>query len=286
MKERSVIVHPPVKHEGRKAEVHGVLVGRARGLRDVIEVLRGVRVGKGWDEGDVAGLPATLKCGQRAADLRPGGALCRRADGPVRVRPAGIMHRLAGCASCWTSSVRMSRTAFRCATSDPSGHSDGGLRMLEGWWSLPRPHWTEGRWMDRGVLLLRGDGSLRPEIAPAPGVVQGPVGLAVREIVDRGEALRVVVDAGQQLVDRERSAFRRRLAGQRDAIQRACLTAVTGRPMSLASRVRDCSTGQAVSATGPLRGPIGSISRARSPIVNWACVSCSAALRNSATICS
>jgi hypothetical protein len=58
MKERSVIVHPPVKHEGRKVEVHGMLVGRTRGLRDVIEVLRGVRVGKGWDEGDVVGLPA------------------------------------------------------------------------------------------------------------------------------------------------------------------------------------------------------------------------------------
>jgi hypothetical protein len=40
MKERSVIVHPPVKHEGRKVEVHGMLVGRTRGLRDVIEVLR------------------------------------------------------------------------------------------------------------------------------------------------------------------------------------------------------------------------------------------------------
>ncbi|WP_405914619.1 hypothetical protein [Streptomyces sp. NBC_00728] len=58
MKERSVIVHPSVKHEGRKLEAQGVLVGRACGLRDVIEVLRGARVGKGWDEGDVAGLPA------------------------------------------------------------------------------------------------------------------------------------------------------------------------------------------------------------------------------------
>ncbi|MGW7611638.1 hypothetical protein ACWGKW_31160 [Streptomyces sp. NPDC054766] len=57
MKERSVIVYPPVKYEGRKVEVDGVLVGRACGLRDLTEVLQ--RAGwEGLDEVDVLDLPA------------------------------------------------------------------------------------------------------------------------------------------------------------------------------------------------------------------------------------
>ncbi|CAM5623842.1 hypothetical protein SBADM41S_09515 [Streptomyces badius] len=56
--------------------------------------------------------------------------------------------------------------------------------------------------------------------------------------------------------------------------------------MSSASMVRDTSTDQAFSETGPPRGRIGSISRARSPIVNCPRVCCSTTSRNSATICS
>lgn len=44
MRERSVVVYPAVKHEGRKVEVDGVLVGRACGLRDLTEVLRRAEV--------------------------------------------------------------------------------------------------------------------------------------------------------------------------------------------------------------------------------------------------
>ncbi|MFF3412514.1 hypothetical protein ACFYW8_41535 [Streptomyces sp. NPDC002742] len=89
-------------------------------------------------------------------------------------------------------------------------------------------------------------------------------------LVDRGERFRVVFDAASTWWTVNDFAFRRRSAGRRDAAQRPA-DCCHRQAESLASRVRDCSTGHAVFATGPLRGPIGSISRARSPIVNWGC---------------
>ncbi|MGW6217843.1 hypothetical protein [Streptomyces sp. NPDC055109] len=56
MKERSVIVRPPTKRDGRPVYVDGELAGSVRGLRDLTAVLR--RAGfEGLDEVDVIDLP-------------------------------------------------------------------------------------------------------------------------------------------------------------------------------------------------------------------------------------
>ena len=56
MTERSVIVYPPLKDEGRQVRVDGELVGAARSLRDLCEMLH--RAGwEGLDVVDVADLP-------------------------------------------------------------------------------------------------------------------------------------------------------------------------------------------------------------------------------------
>lgn len=74
--------------------------------------------------------------------------------------------------------------------------------------------------------------------------------------------------------------------GQREATHLVVFTVATDSPMSSASLFIDASTVHSGSAIGPPRCRIGSISRARSPIVNCPRVCCSTTSRSSATICS